>query len=118
MKKRFLATFMAAVTAATMLASTIASADTKKITISVPDPEASYIYQAAQEFANRATEYSDGTLEFTISGNGSLYGSIPVLLAKMVVFVALFVVAVIADQVRQWLWSLIQSRFFSAGTHN
>ena len=74
MKKRFLATFMAAVTAATMLASTIASADTKKITISVPDPEASYIYQAAQEFANRATEYSDGTLEFTISGNGSLYG--------------------------------------------
>lgn len=48
--------------------------ETTKITICVPDPEASYIYQAAQEFANRATEYSGGTLEFTISGNGSLYG--------------------------------------------
>ena len=34
----------------------------------------SYIYQAAQEFADRASEYSDGTLEFTVSGNGSLYG--------------------------------------------
>ena len=47
---------------------------TKKITIAVPDPEASYIYQAAEEFARRASEYSDGTLEFTVSGNGSLYG--------------------------------------------
>lgn len=52
-----------------------ASSDEKvKITISVPDPDASYIYQAAQEFANRASEYSGGSLEFTISGNGSLYG--------------------------------------------
>lgn len=38
------------------------------------DPEASYIYQAASEFAKRAEEYSGGTLTFTISGNGSLYG--------------------------------------------
>lgn len=38
--------------------------------------------------------------------------------AVVLLIVALFVVAVIADQVRQWLWSLIQSRFFSAGTHN
>lgn len=45
-----------------------------KITIAVPDPDASYIYQAAEEFAKRATEYSDGSLEFTVSGNGSLYG--------------------------------------------
>lgn len=45
-----------------------------KITISVPDPESSYIYQAAEEFAKRANEYSEGTLEFTVSGNGSLYG--------------------------------------------
>lgn len=45
-----------------------------KITISVPDPDASYIYQAAEEFANRAAEYSGGSLEFTVSGNGSLYG--------------------------------------------
>lgn len=48
--------------------------ETKKIVIAVPDPEASYIYQAAEEFAKRATEYSDGTLEFSVSGNGSLYG--------------------------------------------
>ena len=48
--------------------------ETKEITIAVPDPEASYIYQAAQEFANRAEEYSGGSLKFTISGNGSLYG--------------------------------------------
>ena len=42
--------------------------ETKEITIAVPDPEASYIYQAAQEFANRAEEYSGGSLKFTISG--------------------------------------------------
>lgn len=51
-----------------------ATEETKEITIAVPDPEASYIYQAAQEFANRAEEYSGGSLKFTISGNGSLYG--------------------------------------------
>ena len=51
-----------------------ASGEVKKITIAVPDPDASYIYQAATEFAKRAEEYSDGTLEFTVSGNGSLYG--------------------------------------------
>lgn len=45
-----------------------------KITIAVPDPDSSYIYQAATEFANRANEYSGGSLEFTVSGNGSLYG--------------------------------------------
>ncbi|MDD3139455.1 MAG: DctP family TRAP transporter solute-binding subunit [Lachnospiraceae bacterium] len=45
-----------------------------KITIAVPDPEASYIYTAATEFANRAMEYSNGTLDIEISGNGSLYG--------------------------------------------
>lgn len=44
------------------------------ITIAVPDPDASYIYQAAEEFAKRANEYSDGSLEFKVSGNGSLYG--------------------------------------------
>lgn len=51
-----------------------ASGEVTKITIAVPDPDASYIYQAATEFAKRAEEYSDGTLEFTVSGNGSLYG--------------------------------------------
>lgn len=47
---------------------------TVKLNLSVPDPEGSYIHQAATEFANRAAEYSNGTLEFTISANGSLYG--------------------------------------------
>jgi tripartite ATP-independent transporter DctP family solute receptor len=32
------------------------------------------IYQAATEFADRAKKYSNNTLEFTVSGNGSLYG--------------------------------------------
>lgn len=50
------------------------SAAPTKITISVPDPEASYIYLAAEEFAKRAEEYSGGTLEISVSGNGSLYG--------------------------------------------
>ncbi len=53
---------------------TAAAEETKKITIAVPDPDSSYIYQAAEEFAKRANEYSGGSLEFTISGNGSLYG--------------------------------------------
>lgn len=51
------------------------STDEKKsIVIAVPDPESSYIYQAAEEFAKRANEYSGGSLEFSVSGNGSLYG--------------------------------------------
>lgn len=47
---------------------------TAKLNLSVPDPEGSYIHQAAKEFAKRASEYSDGSLEITISANGSLYG--------------------------------------------
>ena len=75
MKKKVISMFLAAALAVTTLASsTVFAAGAKKITISVPDPESSYIYAAAQEFANRAAEYSNGTLEFTISGNGSLYG--------------------------------------------
>ncbi len=50
------------------------SAEVTKITIAVPDSEASYIYSAATEFANRAMEYSNGTLDIQVSGNGSLYG--------------------------------------------
>lgn len=46
----------------------------KKITVSIPDPEGSYIGVAATEFANRAMTYSNGTLDISISGNGSLYG--------------------------------------------
>ncbi|MDO4619249.1 MAG: DctP family TRAP transporter solute-binding subunit [Lachnospiraceae bacterium] len=75
MKKRLMALAMAAVMGVMSLGTyTVAADDVTKITISVPDPEASYIYAAASEFANRATEYSNGSLEFTISGNGSLYG--------------------------------------------
>lgn len=48
--------------------------DATKITIAIPDPEESYIGVAAKEFANRAMKYADGTLNITISGNGSLYG--------------------------------------------
>ena len=75
MKKRVLAAIMTAAMICTGLAgcggnasgSTDASGKAEKktkITIAVPDPESSYIYQAAQEFADRASEYSDGTLEF------------------------------------------------------
>lgn len=77
MKKRIFTTLISMVIAGTALfgsAISTQAADVKKITISVPDPDASYIYKAAEEFAKRAEEYSDGTLEFTVSGNGSLYG--------------------------------------------
>ena len=57
-----------------LLAMTVSSyAATKKITISVSDPVTSYIYAAAEEFARRATEYSDGTLEFKIVADGVLF---------------------------------------------
>ena len=52
----------------------VAVEDAVEITIAVPDPEASYIYEAATEFANRAMEYSNGTLNIKVAGNGSLYG--------------------------------------------
>lgn len=88
MKKRILAMILAVTMVGASLAgcggkdaaSSSASGDgaaaeeTTKITIAVPDPDSSYIYQAAEEFAKRATEYSEGSLEFTVSGNGSLYG--------------------------------------------
>ncbi len=70
--KKFLATVLAS--AILFGASQSATAATKKVTISVPDPTTSYIYAAADEFAKRAKEYSGGTLEFNISANGSLYG--------------------------------------------
>ena len=86
MKKRIIAMMFAAAMVCSCLAgcggsgdsgsegSTGSTEEVKKITISVPDPDASYIYQAAEEFAKRAEEYSGGSLEFTVSGNGSLYG--------------------------------------------
>ncbi|MBA4699364.1 MAG: DctP family TRAP transporter solute-binding subunit [Ruminococcus sp.] len=87
MKKKVIAAILAVAMVCTSLAGCGGSKDSessgsdggskeevKKITIAVPDPDASYIYQAAEEFAKRAEEYSEGTLEFTVSGNGSLYG--------------------------------------------
>ncbi|MBQ7197359.1 MAG: DctP family TRAP transporter solute-binding subunit [Synergistaceae bacterium] len=50
-----------------------ASANQIKMTISVPDPTTSYIYAAAEEFARRASEYSEGTLEFEVVADGVLY---------------------------------------------
>ena len=88
MKKRVLAAIMTAAMICTGLAgcggnasgSTDASGKAEKktkITIAVPDPEASYIYQAAQEFADRASEYSDGTLEFTVPETVPSMAAIP-----------------------------------------
>ena len=69
--KKILAVLLAAAIVFSLSVSAFAA---KKITISVPDPTTSYIYAAAEEFAKRATEYSEGTLEFNVSANGSLYG--------------------------------------------
>ena len=82
MKKRILSALLALAMVSTCLvgcggnksSESKSSGKITKITIAVPDPEASYIYQAATEFADRAKKYSNNTLEFTVSGNGSLYG--------------------------------------------
>ena len=74
MKKRILSALLALTMVTTCLVGCGGnkSSETKKssgkvtnITIAVPDPEASYIYQAAEEFAKRAEKYSDNTLKFT-----------------------------------------------------
>lgn len=44
------------------------------LNLSVPDPEGSYIHQAAVEYASRVSEYSGGSITINISANGSLYG--------------------------------------------
>ena len=67
--KKFLAALLALSLVLSLAGMSFAAA--KKITIAVPDPTTSYIYAAAEEFAKRAAEYSGGTLEFNISGNGS-----------------------------------------------
>lgn len=82
MKKRILSALLALAMVSTCLvgcggnksSESKSSGKVTKITIAVPDPEASYIYQAATEFADRAKKYSNNTLEFIVSGNGSLYG--------------------------------------------
>ena len=55
------------------LATTSSASALQKIKISVPDSETSYICIAAKEFAKRVEEYSDGTLEFEVVPNGTLY---------------------------------------------
>ncbi len=45
----------------------------KKIQISVSHSNTSYIYEAAKEFAKRANEYSNGSLEFEVIPDGLLY---------------------------------------------
>ena len=71
--KKFFAIFMAMSLFFTMTATAWAA---KKIQISVSHSNTSYIYEAAKEFARRAEEYSDGSLEFEIVPNGELYGGI------------------------------------------
>ena len=60
--------------AVSMTAAPTPNSDAAKITISVPDPDGSYIATAATEFANRAMTYANGSLDISISANGSLYG--------------------------------------------
>lgn len=75
MKKRILSALLALAMVSTCLvgcggnksSESKSSGKVTKITIAVPDPEASYIYQAATEFADRAKKYSNNTLEFTVS---------------------------------------------------
>ncbi|WP_313527522.1 DctP family TRAP transporter solute-binding subunit [Anaerotignum sp.] len=83
MKKKLMATMLVLAMAVTSVAgcgnknATVTTDDGKEVVtlnLSVPDPDSSYIYAAAQEFAKRAKEYSAGTLDITISANGSLYG--------------------------------------------
>ena len=68
--KKFFAIFMAMSLFFTMTATAWAA---KKIQISVSHSNTSYIYMAAEEFARRANEYSNGTLEFEVVPNGVLY---------------------------------------------
>ena len=59
-----------------ILSVTMTASAAKKIKISVSHSNTSYIYEAAKEFAKRAAEYSDGTLEFEVVPNGELYSGI------------------------------------------
>ena len=68
--KKFFALLLA-VSFVLVTAMTVSAAG--KIQISVPDSDTSYIYIAAKEFARRASEYSEGSLEFEVVPNGVLY---------------------------------------------
>ena len=71
----------------------------KQIKISVPDSNTSYICVAAKEFARRASEYSEGSLEFEVVPDGVLYngdtaygiqqasnGAIPILILSSAIY--------------------------------
>ena len=82
-----------------MLTMTMTASAAKKIEISVPDSSTSYICIAAKEFARRASEYSEGSLEFEVVPDGVLYngdtaygiqqlsnGSIPMLILSSAIY--------------------------------
>ena len=71
--KKILSIFLAVSFILTM---TMTASAAKKIQISVSHSNTSYIYMAAEEFARRANEYSDDSLEFEIVPNGALYEGI------------------------------------------
>ena len=71
--KKFSAVLLAIPLVFTM---TLTASAAKKIKISVTDSKTSYIYMATEEFARRAQEYSDGSLEFEIIPNGDLYNGV------------------------------------------
>lgn len=71
--KKFFAVLSAVLFVLTMAMTASAA---KKIQISVSHSATSYIFKAAEEFARRANEYSDGSLEFEVVPNGALYEGI------------------------------------------
>ena len=94
--KKFFAIFLAILL---MLSMTMTASAAKKIKISVPDSSTSYICVAAQEFARRASEYSEGSLEFEVVPDGILYegdtaygiqqlsnGSIPIVILSSAIY--------------------------------
>ncbi|MBR2207629.1 MAG: DctP family TRAP transporter solute-binding subunit [Synergistaceae bacterium] len=68
--KKFFAIFLAILL---ILSMTMTASAAKKIKISVPDSSTSYICMAAKEFAKRASEYSEDSLEFEVVPDGVLY---------------------------------------------
>ena len=94
--KKFFAIFLALLL---LLSMTMTASAAKKIKISVPDSSTSYICVAAQEFARRASEYSEGSLEFEVVPDGILYegdtaygiqqlsnGSIPIVILSSAIY--------------------------------
>ncbi|MCR5536762.1 MAG: DctP family TRAP transporter solute-binding subunit [Succinivibrio sp.] len=60
-----------------------AQAKVPTVTISVPDPVNSYVYQIAAKFGQSASTYADGTLTFKVIPDGTLYNGNSTLGAKL-----------------------------------